>query len=293
MDNLNYNHLYYFWIIAKEGGVTSACKKLRLTQPTLSAQLKQFEEAIGQTLFERKSRKLILNDSGKLVFDYADSIFKKGDEMLGALQDSKVKNITSIKVGAVATLPKKNLHNILKTPLSHGKINISLVSGTLENLLEQLESLQLDLVLSDRPAPSELKGFYTQLAEKTPVILVASPDYKGLRRKFPQSLEGQRVFLPSYQVNSRQHLDNFFKKHEVKPHIKGEIHDNEFLRVIAAAGHGIVAIARSAISDLLKTKELYVIGENLEAYNHHYLITTDRQEPNAVVTDLLKKFKET
>jgi len=292
VENLNYNHLFYFWIIAKEGGVTQACKHLRLTQPTLSAQLKIFEDSIGQPLFERKSRKLVLNDSGKLVFDYADTIFKKGQEMVDALRDSSVKNIVSVNVGAVFTLPKKNIHNFLKIPIVHGKVNINLVSGQLTDLLGQLNNLQLDMVLSPRPAPGEFKGFYSHRLERVPVIFVASPEFKSLRRKFPSTLNNKNLYLPSYQTETRAQIDHYFKKHNLSPRIKGEIEDIELLRVIAASGDGIVAIVRSAVSDLIKAKELYIIGDNLDIWTEFYMITPERKETHPVVADILKKYKD-
>lgn len=292
MENLNYNHLYYFWTIAKEGGVTAACKKLRLAQPTLSAQLKQFEEMLGYTLFERKSRKLILNDTGKLVFDYADSIFKKGQQMVNALRDRSVKDIVTVNVGVVATVSKKNVHNFLKIPIVYTKVNVNLVMGTLAGLLKKLSSLELDFVISDRAPPADAKNLRSHVLERAPVIFVASPDYKTLRRKFPASLTGQNMFLPSAELPERVKIDQFLRESDAQPRLKGEIEDSELLRVIAVAGHGVVAIARSAVSDLLKAKELYIIGDNLGITKEFYLIVPERKEIHPIAGELIKKFKE-
>lgn len=291
MEWLNYNHLYYFWVIAKEGGVTAACQKLRLAQPTLSGQLKQFEKFLGQSLFERKSRKLILNDVGKLVFDYADAIFKMGDEMTHSVRDHTVKDTVKLQVGILPAMPKKNIHGFLKKPIARAQVHIQLILGTLTELLEKLINHQIDMILSDIKAPSDLKGYYSHALEKVPVVFVASPEYKGLRRKFPQCLNDQDIFLSTYHSEIRSELDLFFKKHGIVPKIKGEIQDDEFLRVIASSGNGVVAIVRSAVSDLIKTKQLCVIGDNIDVWKNYYLITAERKVTHPVVLEILNDYQ--
>jgi len=291
MENINYNHLYYFWMIAKEGGVTPACKKLSLSQPTISAQLKQFEQSVGKTLFERKARRLVLNDAGKLIFDYADFIFKKGKEMVGALENLSVQNIQVLNVGVLPVLPKKNIHNYLKIPIRDGNTNINLVIHEVAELLDQLSSFQLDMVLSHKAAPTELKNYSSHLLEKVPMLFVASSEYKSLRRKFPAALNNQNVFLPSYATEIRSQIDLYFNKHRITPRIKGEFQDSELLRVVAVSGQGIVAIERSAVSDLIKSKELYIIGDNLDIWQSFYLITAERKEQHVIVKKILKKHR--
>lgn len=289
MQPINYNHLHYFWVIAKEGGVTAACKKLSLTQPTLSAQLKQFESDIGSPVFERKSRKLILNDVGKTVFDYADTIFKTGQALLNTLSDSHVKDSLVVNIGVQAILPKKNVHHLLRESLSHSKVVTNITTGDLPSLLTLLTNHQLDMIVSGKKPPLDAKGLETHRIEKTPIVFVGAPEFKNLRRGFPQSLNGQKMYLPSSQSDFRAELETFFKKNNLQPQIKGEIQDTELLRVIAASGDGIVAIVRSAISDLIKAKELYVLGENLEIYKEIYLITAERKTAHPIVAEIIKK----
>ena len=272
--------------------MTPASKKLRLAQPTLSAQLKQFELSLGQALFERKSRSLILTDKGKVVFDHADAIFKMGDKLTESSEAKPGKERVTLKVGVVSTLPKKNVHGLLRMPIVRSQVRVNLVSDALPTLLNRLMNHELDMVVSDRKAPSDVKGFYNHFLEKLPVVFVASPEFKSIRRKFPQSLAGQKIFLPSYDSMIRSDLDQFFKKHEVELSIKGEVNDDEFLRVIASSGQGVVAIVRSAVSDLIKSKELYVIGDNLGVHQDFYLITAERQTSHPIVQDILKKYKD-
>lgn len=272
--------------------MTAACKKLSLTQPTLSAQLKQFENNMGQPLFERKSRKLVLNDAGKTVFDYADTIFKTGQALLNTLGDHSVKNNITINIGVQATLPKKNVHHVLSMALAHSKVVTNITTGDLPPLLMLLANHQLDMVMSSKKLPLDIKGLESRVIEKAPIVFVGASDFKNLRRGFPQSLNGQKIYLPSAQSDFRAELETFFKKNHIQLQIKGEIQDTELLRVIAASGDGIVAIVRSAVSDLIKAKELYVLGENLEIYKEIYLITAERKTAHPIVAEIIKRHEE-
>ncbi|MBF0105250.1 MAG: LysR family transcriptional regulator [Deltaproteobacteria bacterium] len=292
MQHINYNHLYYFWIIAKEGGITPACKKLSLTQPTLSAQLKQFELAMGKPLFERKKRKLILNDAGKTLFDYADAMFKKSRDMLDVLKGSPMTDLVTLRVGALATLPKKNLHNYLKIPISSSHANVHLADGSFADLLAKLANRELDMVLATRPAPATMGRLASFLLERVPLVFVATPDFKNLKRKFPFSMEGANLFLPTAEPEIKKQLDLFFTQHNVKPRIKGEIQDTELLRVIAVSGQGIAAVVRTAVSDLIKSKELYIIGDNADIWQDFYLITAEKKEQNPLIQMILKSHGE-
>lgn len=292
MQWLNYHHLYYFWVIAKEGGVTSACKKLRLSQPTLSGQLRQFEDTIGRPLFERKSRKLILNETGQMVFDYADSIFKTGRELVEAIQTRSAKGRVDLNVGILPTLPKKNIYDILHVPITQAHVRLSITVAPFETLLGELLNHNLDVMISHHRAPAEAKGIVHHHLEKVPVIFVASRDYRGLKKKFPQSLNGQPLFLPTHQSYLRNEIEEYLKKHDVTPVIKGEIQDSELLRVIAASGDGIVTIEETAVSDLIKIRELVVLGGDIGVNEDFFLITADRKNVHPSVAEIIKKYQE-
>lgn len=290
MNWLNYHHLYYFWTIAKEGGVTAACKKLRLSQPTLSGQLKQFEEALGKPLFERKSRKLILNETGRLVFDHADSIFKMGDQLINAVQNESVKERVLFHIGVLPSLPKKDIYDFIKIALSHSHVQLSLKVASVDELLVELLNHNIDAIISHAKAPLDLKGIYSYHLDKVPIIIVGSRDFKGLRRGFPKSIEGKPIFLPSYKSYLRNEIDEYFKKNDVQPNIRGEVQDTEFLRVLAAAGEGLVTIERTAVSDLLKSKDLVTIGDNLGIWEDYYLIVSEKSSEHPMVEKIRKKY---
>lgn len=287
--SINYNHLYYFWVIAKEGGVTAACRRLGLTQPTLSAQLKQLEDQLGKNLFERKSRKLILNDAGRLVFDYADTIFKKGDELIVHLNNQIYQKSIEFKVGILGHLPRKNVHNYLKVPLLRSNVQLSVVVDSQEALLAKLQQHELDMVISDQMVQKS-KEFECDLLEKVPMIIVGPPELKSLKRRFPESIKGQNIYLPSEGYYVRSQLNAFFKKAEVPLTIKGEFDDLEMLRVVASSGNGLTAVPRSSISDLIKSKEVVVVGDSLSTTFDIYAIRMQRSEENPILHAILRRF---
>jgi LysR family transcriptional activator of nhaA len=291
MPWLNYHHLHYFWVIAKEGGVTPACKRLRLSQPTLSGQLRQFEEAIGKPLFERKSKKLVLNETGQLVFDYADSIFKTGRELIDALQNQTVKGRIDLNVGILPTLPKKNVHDILQPVLAKAHVRLSVAVDALGRLLDELCAHRLDMIISHVRAPADIMGVAHYHLARVPVIFVAHKDFRGLKKKFPASLEGQPLFLPTHQSYLRNEIEQYLKKHGVTPLIKGEIQDSELLRVIAASGDGVVTIEDSAVSDLVKSKELVVLGGDTGIAEDFFIIAPDRKNAHPAVEEIIKKYQ--
>lgn len=288
--SINYNHLYYFWVIAKEGGVTAACRRLGLTQPTLSAQLKQLEDQLGKSLFERKSRKLILNDAGRLVFDYADTIFKKGDELVVHLNNQIYQKSISFKVGILGHLPRKNVHNYLKVPLLRSNVLLNVTIGSLDELLEKLKQHELDMVISDQMVRGTSKEFECDLLEKVPMIIVGPPELKSLKRRFPESIKGQHIYLPSEGFYVRSQLNAFFKKAEVPLTIKGEFDDLEMLRVVASSGNGLTAVPRSSISDLIKSKEVVVVGDSLSTTFDIFAIRMQRSEENPILHAILRRF---
>lgn len=290
MNWLNYHHLYYFWMIAKEGSITQACKKLSLSQPTLSGQLKSFEKSLGKDLFERKSRKMILTESGKLVFDYADSIFQMGRELIDAIENQKEKGLIDFRVGVLATLPKKNIHNILRQALRQVHIRLFVHVGQVDELFLNLKQHHLDAVITHFRAPPEYDGLTSYHLEKVPVVFVASREYRNLKKKFPHSLAGQPLFLPSHKSYLRSEIDQYFARHNVELNVKGEVQDSELLRVIAASGDGIVPIERSAVSDLIKSKELVVLKSDMGVFEDFYLITEERKNQHPVVSEILKQY---
>lgn len=291
MTWLNYHHLYYFWTIAREGGVTAACKKLRLAQPTLSSQLKSFEDSIGKTLFTRQARKLVLTEAGRVVFDHADTIFKTGEKLLNSLQHEGSKEHIRFNVGTLPALPKKDVYDFLQSSFTRRHVNINLKLGSIEELTVELLNHNIDAIISHSKAPSDLKGIFSYHLDRVPIIIAGSKEFKPLRRGYPKSLSKQPFFLPSYKSYLRNEIEQFFREKDVQPDIRGEIQDSEMLRVLAVSGQGLVTIERTAISDLLKSKSLVVIGDNTGIWEDYYLIVTGQSSEHPIVKEMLKRYQ--
>ena len=290
MQWLNYHHLYYFWVIANEGGVTKACKKLHLSQPTLSGQLKQFENFIGKPLFDRKSRKLILNDSGRLVFEYADQIFKKGKELIEAVQKQTDSETINLNVGILPSLPKKDVYDIIKRAINRKNTFLTIKMDSIDKLLKKLHDNELDMIISHFKAQVDEPGkAFSYLLERVPVAFVGGKDDKVLRKKFPASLDKKQIFIPTHKSHIRNEIDLFFQKYNINPIIKGEVQDTELLRVIASSGAGIVTVEKSAVGDLIKSKDIVVIGQ-ADILSDIYLITNELKRSHPLVRSILKKY---
>lgn len=291
MSWLNYHHLYYFWMIAKEGSVTAACKKLRLAQPTVSSQLKHFEDSIGKPLFIRKSKKLILTEAGRIVFDHANSIFKIGEKLVESIQNETARETIRFNVGVLSSLPKKDVYDFLQTGFVRKHVQVNLKLGSLEELAVELVNHNIDAIISHSKAPSDMKGVFSYHLERVPIIIAGAKEYKSLRRGYPKSLTRQPFFLPSYKSYLRHEVEQFFRDKDVQPDIRGEIQDSEMLRILAVTGQGLVTIERTAISDLLKSKDLVVIGDNTGIWEDYYLIVTEQSREHPLVQEMLKKFQ--
>jgi LysR family transcriptional activator of nhaA len=188
---LNYHHLFYFKTIAEEGGVSKAAEKLRLGQPTLSAQLRQFEESLDVRLFERKHKRLILSEHGKVALEYAKNIFRTGNEMYEVLRDQKISAKIHVQIGNLDTIPKQIMLSLTKTAFKVRECFVTITEGRMDELLRELLTHRLDLMVSNFvPTSTEARGLNFRSIAKKPVAIFGSSKFRSLRRNFPQSLIG-------------------------------------------------------------------------------------------------------
>ena len=295
MQWLNYHHLYYFYVIASEGGVTEATKKLKLAQSTLSAQLKQFEDVIGYQLFERKSRKLFLTDVGKRVFDYAHEIFSLGEELrdsLGNLQDSLR---FSLKVGVMDSIPKKICREMVQIISRENHARISIFEESLASLTNKLSAHEIDLILSnDKPPTDNSKSkFHAKLIGELQVVFVAHPDRYDLKDEFPRSLNNESVILPGFNTPLRTEILEHFKVKHICPNVVAEVDDLELQKMLVLDKHGIAALPLMAVEDELKSGKLIRLSETPIFHENLWLITTHRLVHNPLAKALLKTFRPT
>jgi len=229
MDWLNYHHLHYFWMIAREGTIARACEKLRLAQPTLSGQMRLLENALGEKLFARKGRTLELTDVGRVVFRYAEEIFSLGRELTDTLKGRPTGQPMRLFVGVADVVPKLIAYRLLEPALSlGGSIQIVCREDKPDRLMVDLSQHHLDLVLSDSPAPASVRvRAFSHLLGSCSVSLFATPALAArYRRKYPASLEGAPFLLPAENTMLRRALDHWFEAEQIRPEVVGEFEDS-------------------------------------------------------------------
>lgn len=280
---INYHHLYYFKTIAEEGSVSKAAEKIRIGQPTLSAQLKQFEDTIGIKLFDRQHKRLVLTEQGKIALDYAKSIFKMGSEMLEVLNDRLKPLKPTLHLGALDSVPKQIILTLVKSALRATPCQINLSEGKFDELLRELTAHRIDLLVSNfLPIGKESKGLTFKHLSKKTVAIYGSAKFGHLKKGFPHSISGQPVILPTYDSKLRYDLDHWAKVHRIEFNIITESQDIAVKKLIAVEGLGLMATADHAVQRQISRGELVEIGLLKGVYEDLYLLSAQRKIPNQI-----------
>jgi LysR family transcriptional activator of nhaA len=289
---LNYHHLYYFQVIASEGSISKAAEKLRLGQPTLSAQLKQLEDKIGMQLFERQHKKLILTEHGRIALEYAAEIFKMGHEMVEVLHDRLVPARIHVQLGAIDSIPKNLIFQLVKAAYSLGPCSVSILEGKDDELMRELLAHKLDLIFTNHlPSVTDGKKVYSRLIAKLPVVICAAPQFKNLKKGFPLSVSQKPFVLPTPHSKLRHDLDHYFRIHQIQPDIIGETQDTSLQKIMGSEGIGLIPIAEMAVQSLVKKEELVQLGRLEGVFEELYLVSSTRRIENPISSQLLKKFQ--
>lgn len=286
MEFLNFHHLRYFWMVARKGGVRKAADELRVSQPSISAQIKLLEEALGEKLFRRSGRNLVLTETGQIALSYADEIFSAGRELVNAVKQRPGSRALRLTVGMTDALSKLIAFEILK-PAFHfpHPTHVICRQAELGPLVHQLQAHRLDLVLSDEPASSSLKAkIFNHRLGRSGVTFCAVPALATkLRRNFPRSLDGAPALLPSENMGTRIGLETWFDEQGIRPRIVGEFEDATLMMVAASSGALGFTITSTVVSDAaLKHYGLKVIAKVEECGNDFYAITAERRAKHPV-----------
>lgn len=288
---LNYNHLYYFWVIAKEGSISKASEKLSVGQPALSMQLKQLEEALDYELFERKSRSLHLTDSGRVVFKYANDIFSMGNEMLEVLKDSSLQQSTiNLSLGALDSVPKNIVSLVIEKALSIADCKITITEGPIDQLMRELSNHSVDIVISNHPFPTNRIGFYSKSVAKLPVYLYGSKEDQALKKDFPQSIKNKKLILPTSHSKLRSDLDHYFQLKKIDVQVVAETQDTSLQKLLGAKGVGLVPLPYESDSLFVGKKELFEIGPFEHVFEEIYFFSANRKIVNPLAAQILKEF---
>lgn len=280
MEWLNYHHLLYFWAVAREGSVTRASEQLHLAQPTVSGQLKALEEALGEKLFERTGRRLVLTDVGRVVFRYADEIFSLGRELQDTLKGRPTGRPIRFTVGVADAVPKLIAYRLLLPALSLPEpVHVVCRDGKPERLLAELSVHALDLVLSDAPVGAEVKvKAYSHLLGETPVAFFGTEALAAAHhRGFPRSLDGAPVLLPTEGSSLRRSLDQWFDTEGLRPRVAGEIEDRALLKVFGQAGVGLFPAPVAIEAEVRAQFGVKLVGRVDAVKERFYALSAERK----------------
>jgi LysR family transcriptional activator of nhaA len=289
MTSLNYHHLRYFWVIAHAQSLSRAAEQLHVSQSALSIQLRQLEQRLGHALFERAARKLVLTEAGRLALEYADTIFRNGEELVSTLQGKRPSGRTVLRIGAVATLSRNFQLEFLRPVLGRDDVELVLRSGSLRELLAQLAAHALDLVLSNVPVPRDSASpWHTELLDEHPVCLVGRPGPRGKRFRFPDDLRHVPVVLPGLQSSLRGAFDQLMADAGIRPIVAAEIDDMAMLRLMARETDGVTLVPRVVVQDELSRKVLVEKARIPALRETFYAVRPTRSFPNPLVRLLVK-----
>ncbi len=278
MEWLNYHHLFYFWVAAREGSITRAATELRLAQPTVSAQIRMLEDALGERLFHREGRRLVLTDVGQLARRYADEIFTLGREFRDAVRGRPTGRPLRFAVGLANAVPKLVGYRLLKPALGPG-VHLVCVEDTRDRLFAELALHNLDLVLSDLPLdPSAQIRAFNHVLGECDVGIFASPRLaKRLRRGFPRSLDGAPFMLPREHGPLRRGLERWFETVEVRPAIVGEVDDSALIKVLGQGGVGLFAAPSVIHREICRQYDVVRVGRVPAVRERFYAISAERR----------------
>lgn len=294
MPFLNYHHLRYFRVIARELSVTRAAEKLNLSVPALSIQLKQLEESLGHKLFERGKGGLVLTEAGRLAMDYADMIGKTGEELMDVMQHRQRGGRQVLRVGAVATLSRNFQLEFLRPSLHRAAVEVVIRSGALRDLLVALHAHEVDLVLSNQPARRDAeRPWHSHLLAEQPVGLVGVPAWKKKQLKFPEDFGDVPVILPSMESNTRAAFDRLLAAAGVRPRIMAEVDDMAMLRLLAREGEGLALVPPVVVRDEIESGVLVETHRVPQVRETFYAITPSRRFPNPLVGELVGRMTKT
>lgn len=288
MQWLNYHHLYYFQVIATEGGIARAAEKLGLGQPTLSAQLRQLEDMFGKPLFERRNRKMVLTEVGRAALDYSQEIFRLGDEMIQVIQDRMVTDQIHLQIGALDSVPKSVILSLVREAYKAGRCTVSILEGKGDELFRELYSHRIDLILSNYPPPAiEKEQVYSRSVAKLPVSVYGSSEFLPLKKTFPQSLVGKPFVLPTPHSRLRHDLDHYFKLHGIHILPIAETQDTSLQKLLASSGLGLAPLSEVGSENLEKLKH---IGRMNGVFEEVWLVSAQRKLENPIAAKLMKSF---
>ncbi|MCA9589276.1 MAG: transcriptional activator NhaR [Myxococcales bacterium] len=280
MQRLNYHHLMYFWMVAREGGLAPASRLLRLSPPTLSGQIRTLEDTVGHELFRKSGRRLVLTDVGQTVYRYADQIFSLGRELSEVLSSEVLVPSSTLHVGVAMVLPKMVVHELLEPVLALDPApKILCHEGTVDVLTRALAAHTLDVVLADIPlaAGSGVRAFNHELGSCGVTFFALARHARGYQRRFPASLHDAPMLLPLPGSALRRDLEVWFDAHGLVPRVVAEFEDSALLKAFGAAGRGVFCAPTPVAHEVKEMYGVVPIGATDEVTERFFAISLERR----------------
>lgn len=288
MARLNYNHLHYFWVVAREGNLTRAAQHLNLSQSALSVQIRKLEQQLGHALFERRGKQLVLTEAGRIALDHAESIFAAGEELTHTLAQRGGPARRVLRVGALATLSRNFQMRFLRPVLGRADVEVIVRSGGLGELLRGLEAHRLDVVLANTLPPRDAATPWVphRIAEQ-PVSLVGHPRRVGPGARLEALLAEQPLIVPTLETSIRAGFDALVSRLGARPRIVAEVDDMAMMRLMARADVGLAVVPPIVVRDELDAGELVRAGTLPELNEVFHALTLERRFPNPLLRELI------
>lgn len=277
---LNYNHLHYFWVVAREGGLVNAAKVLRVSHPTLSAQIHALEKELGEKLFVKSGRRLVLSEVGRVVFRYAAEIFGLGRELVDAVQSKAGVRAQRLDVGVVDVVPKLVVRRLLEPAFALGlPTRVVCRENSYEKLLAELALHSLDIVIADAPVPpgSNVRAFNHLLGETSVTFFGRRALARTRKAAFPQSLHGAPLLLPLENSTLRRSLNQWFARQQIEPNVIGEFEDSALLKEFGGSGLGIFAAPSVVEDEVVRQYGVEPLGRAESVRERFYAVSIERR----------------
>ena len=289
---LNYHHLRHFWMIARHRSMTKAAEKLKISQSTLSEQLAELEDWLGQSLFERRGRELHLTDAGRVALEHAETIFTTGHELMTRFRQSDKNRQRVLRIGAVGPLSKNLQFDFIQPILADTRTKVVVVAGALDELTRQLHEHKLDLVLSNIPLRADQENnVFNHLLGEVPVFLVGGKKLKVARPRFPQCLKDVPLFLPSRQSDVRADFDLILANAGIEPFVHAEVDDMALLRLLALSGEGLALVSKIVVERELQSRKIKFMLRVPGLSEKFYALTVRKRFQNEWLGKIVEAFR--
>ncbi|GEK74632.1 MULTISPECIES: LysR family transcriptional regulator [Halomonas] len=293
MSRLNYHHLYYFWRVAREGKLTRVAETLHLSQSALSAQIRKLEDRMGKPLFERRHRALVLTEAGRRVFNYAEVIFTKGEELESLISRGIEPEYQRLRIGTLSTMSRNFIEGFIAPLLNQSgqRVHFSLHARDMANLLDGLARHELDVVLTNTqmpPSDSPDASWQSQLLARQPLSIIGPPDSTP-GRPFPEGFDDMRWVLPGEHHEIRRAFDGHCSLYQYRPKILAEADDMAMLRLLARDSGALSVMPEVVVKDELQQGRLTRLEQLPNVYENFYAITLPREFMPGIVSELLAR----